>query len=210
MTPLPAICSNGHLYAVGDIVGGAGSILSLKITNSDTSVPCPECGRRGRIVDGTYAVAEGALQILSLADYSVETLREIHRIAGAECPDQGAQLEAVAPGLIAWAQRHAVVMGLGLSAIGTIATVVALILPLLSSEMTSDQMRDAVREGVARGIAESRRTTPSGAPGVAEVDDDVRPVVKRPELEQRSADRAQRQKNQQKRRRVREARRRNR
>jgi hypothetical protein len=92
-----AVCVNGHVFRDRSFRLGPGA--SVTMTGCWGS-PCPECGQRYQIIDGTYTGAQiggAAAAIRQLADADIGVLaRELRRTADAG-PDQVAEAVKRAP-----------------------------------------------------------------------------------------------------------------
>jgi hypothetical protein len=93
-----AVCTNGHFYPAYTFQAGAPGIevLEAEFTmGEDVSVPeCPECGKTGRILAGTYDFTENAVKLLQGPE---RTVRELERLAQIlrEAQESGASPEEV-------------------------------------------------------------------------------------------------------------------
>ena len=76
-----AFCENpncGSVFQFNQLIGGPGK-ANIEFTNSKVG-PCPACGAKGFIPDGTYEYANGVLNILSSSKISVAELQKVEEI----------------------------------------------------------------------------------------------------------------------------------
>ena len=74
MPELPAFCQEcGAVFSSGIVIDNASNVTLA----GNTAGPCPECGGTGRIPDGVFNFVDGAIEVISAPEYSLEQLRRL-------------------------------------------------------------------------------------------------------------------------------------
>lgn len=75
--PIPAFCDNcGKPFPSGFASGGSGTL----IMRGNKSGPCPYCGGTGTVLDATYRVDKGIIEILAASSPTRERLEKLRNV----------------------------------------------------------------------------------------------------------------------------------
>lgn len=75
MAVVPAHCDHcGHTWQPRNTIEFHGS---AQVTMNNSRVSCPRCGGMARLLEGTFAVRDEVLQVLSAPDWTLEKLEEL-------------------------------------------------------------------------------------------------------------------------------------
>lgn len=74
MPELPAFCQEcGAVFGSGIVIDDTTNVTLA----GNTAGPCPECGGTGHIPDGVFNFVDGAIEVISAPEYSLEQLRRL-------------------------------------------------------------------------------------------------------------------------------------
>ncbi|WP_088033548.1 SEC-C metal-binding domain-containing protein [Evansella clarkii] len=77
MVDIPAVCDDCGAVFPSGIGGDGGSIITL---GNNKSGPCPNCNGMGSVLDGTFRLASGALEVLTAPQRTVEELKRLSQV----------------------------------------------------------------------------------------------------------------------------------
>lgn len=149
----PARCTQcGLLFEQPNLIGGTGG---AQVTFSNVGTNCPRCGGLAQVLDGTYSLQDGLMELVSGPQSTVELFRTLEAViqqsrAKGDSPEQtAAKVAEAAPWLGALRQKLPTFAN-ATAFVSMVAGIAQLVVALKTPSLSIDDAKLIVRETVAQ------------------------------------------------------------